>query len=174
MDCSRPGPSVCGILQARILGWVAIPFSRGSSQFRDRTWLPALQADSLPSEPPGKPLFFVQSDPFSALRNKPEDQSPLNLGPYNRGWGGRFRRRIRVYPRHALPCPQVNAPSSGWQPFAPRAPPLPSPLLGGYCTCPTRSARQPASAQASSCPKAASAGPCRCSGRSFRPPLPHG
>ena len=31
MDCSLPGFSVLGILQARILEWVAIPFSRGSS-----------------------------------------------------------------------------------------------------------------------------------------------
>ena len=37
IDCSLPGSSVHGILQARILGWVAIPFSRGSSQPRDRT-----------------------------------------------------------------------------------------------------------------------------------------
>ena len=36
MDCSTPGPSVHGILQARILERVAIPFSRGSSQLRDR------------------------------------------------------------------------------------------------------------------------------------------
>ena len=31
MDCTLPGASVHGILQARILEWVAIPFSRGSS-----------------------------------------------------------------------------------------------------------------------------------------------
>ena len=31
MDYSQPGSSVCGILQARILEWVAMPFSRGSS-----------------------------------------------------------------------------------------------------------------------------------------------
>ena len=31
MDCSPPGSFVHGILQARILGWVAIPFSRESS-----------------------------------------------------------------------------------------------------------------------------------------------
>ena len=37
MDCSLPGPSVCGILLARILEWVAILFSKGSSQPRDRT-----------------------------------------------------------------------------------------------------------------------------------------
>ena len=37
MDYSLPGFSVHGILQARILEWVAIPFSRGSSQPSDRT-----------------------------------------------------------------------------------------------------------------------------------------
>ena len=55
MDGSPPGSSVHGILQARILKWVAIPFSRGSSQPRDWTRSPALQANSLPSEPLGKP-----------------------------------------------------------------------------------------------------------------------
>ena len=35
MDCSLPGSSVHGILQARILKWIAIPFSRGSSRPRD-------------------------------------------------------------------------------------------------------------------------------------------
>ena len=37
MDSSLPGSSVHGILQARILEWVAISFARGSSQLRDRT-----------------------------------------------------------------------------------------------------------------------------------------
>ena len=55
MDCSPPGSSVYGILQARILEWVAVPSSRGSSQPRDWTQSPTLQADSLSSEPPGKP-----------------------------------------------------------------------------------------------------------------------
>ena len=39
MDCSPPGSSVHGILQARILEWVAELSSRGSSWPRDRTWL---------------------------------------------------------------------------------------------------------------------------------------
>ena len=39
VDCSPPGSSVHGILQARVLGWVAISFFRGSSQPRDRTWV---------------------------------------------------------------------------------------------------------------------------------------
>ena len=41
-DCSPPGSSVHGILQARILEWVAMPSSQGSSQPRS----PELQADS--------------------------------------------------------------------------------------------------------------------------------
>ena len=37
MDCSPPDPSVHGILQAKILEWATISFSRGSSQPRDQT-----------------------------------------------------------------------------------------------------------------------------------------
>ena len=51
--CS-PSSSVHGILQARILEWVAVSFSRGSSLPRDQTESPASQADSLRSEPPGR------------------------------------------------------------------------------------------------------------------------
>ena len=39
MNCSLPGSSVHGILQAIVLEWIAIPFSRGSSRPRDRTWV---------------------------------------------------------------------------------------------------------------------------------------
>ena len=39
MDYGPPGSSVHGILQTRILEWVAIPFSRGSSWPRDWTWV---------------------------------------------------------------------------------------------------------------------------------------
>jgi len=48
---AHQAPLSVGILQARILKWFAIPSSRGSSQPRS----PVLQADSLLSEPPGKP-----------------------------------------------------------------------------------------------------------------------
>ena len=54
MDCSPPGSSVHGISQARILEWVAFPFSRGSSQPGIEPGSPALQADSLPTELSGK------------------------------------------------------------------------------------------------------------------------
>ena len=39
IDYSPPGSSVHGISQARVLEWVAIPLSRGSSQPRDQTWV---------------------------------------------------------------------------------------------------------------------------------------
>ena len=52
MDCSPRGSSVHGILQARILECVAIPFSRGSSWPRDRTWVSCIASRFLPSEPP--------------------------------------------------------------------------------------------------------------------------
>ena len=58
MECSSPNSSVHGILQARILEWVAIPFSRGFSRHRIKPRSPALQVDSLPSEPPGKPIWL--------------------------------------------------------------------------------------------------------------------
>ena len=51
MDCSPPGSSVHGISQARILGWVVISFSRGSS----RPASLALADRFLTAEPPGNP-----------------------------------------------------------------------------------------------------------------------
>ena len=53
MDCSTP--SSIGILQARILEWVVIPFSRGSSQTKDRTQVSHIAGKFSTSEPPGKP-----------------------------------------------------------------------------------------------------------------------
>ena len=45
-----------GIPQARIPRWVVMPSSRGSSQPRDQNRSPAVQADPLLSQPPGKPI----------------------------------------------------------------------------------------------------------------------
>ena len=46
LDRIPPGSSIHGFFQARILEWVAISYSRGSSPPRDRTRVSALQADS--------------------------------------------------------------------------------------------------------------------------------
>ena len=66
MDCSPPGSSVHGILQARILEWVATSYSRGSNPTQGSNlhllcflrW----QEDSLPLAPPGKPTFIHSSE----------------------------------------------------------------------------------------------------------------
>ena len=68
--CDPMDYAVHGILQVRILEWVAFPFSRGSSQPRDQTQVsPTLQVASLPAEPQGKPkntgvgsLSLLQAD----------------------------------------------------------------------------------------------------------------
>ena len=72
MDRDLPGSSIHGIFQARILEWVPISFSRGSSQPKDRTWVShtagrlfitgATREASLPSDSSlvteGKDIFF--------------------------------------------------------------------------------------------------------------------
>ena len=66
MDCNLPGFSVCGIFQVRILecypspGYLPDPGIEPGST--------ALQADSLPSEPPGKPLAQLKQN-ISLLHN---------------------------------------------------------------------------------------------------------
>ena len=74
VDHSPPGSSVLGIFQARILEWVAIPFSRGSSGLRDRTWVSCMQTDSLSSKPPEatKPFLHNQREaPAHGKQTKP-------------------------------------------------------------------------------------------------------
>ena len=53
--CNSMDFTVHGILQARILEWVAVPFSRGLPNPGIEPRSPALQADSLPAEPLGNP-----------------------------------------------------------------------------------------------------------------------
>ena len=85
-DCSLPGSSVYGILQARILEWVVISFSLGSSQPRDQTCISEhllhQQVGSLPLASPGKPtngihdfvLFWLNSSPLCTYTSlKPID-----------------------------------------------------------------------------------------------------
>ena len=69
MDCSFPGASVHGILQPRIMEWVAVTFSKGSSHPGAEPESPALQTDFLPSEPPGKPfcLGFLKNNQLKII-----------------------------------------------------------------------------------------------------------
>ena len=56
VDCNLQGSTVHGILQARVLEWVAIVFSRGLPNPGIEPGSPALEADALTSEPPGKQM----------------------------------------------------------------------------------------------------------------------
>ena len=67
MDCSLPSSFVHGILQARILEWTAIPFSRGSSWTRVRTWV-SPTAGRFFTELPGKPKRDAGTKYFKKLR----------------------------------------------------------------------------------------------------------
>ena len=76
MDCSPPGSSVHGILQARILEWVALSFSRGSSWPRDRTHVSCVSwiaSKFFTTKPSGKPLALLTScsrSPTAGLQNR--------------------------------------------------------------------------------------------------------
>ena len=59
MDYSPPGYSVHGILQARILEWVTVSFSRDLPNPRIEARSAELQANFLPSEPPRKPINTI-------------------------------------------------------------------------------------------------------------------
>ena len=69
VDCSPPGSSVHGILQARMLEWGAISFSKGSSWHRDQTHISyvscIIRQVFLPLAPPGKPLFILSAVKYS-------------------------------------------------------------------------------------------------------------
>ena len=59
MDCSLPGSSVHGILKARILERVTMPSSKDPTNPGIKPRSPALQADCLLSEPPGKSYISI-------------------------------------------------------------------------------------------------------------------
>ena len=85
MDCSLPGSAVHGIFQVRILEWVAISFSRVSSQPRDRTGSSTLQTDALPSESSGK-------------EESQEGKNQRTRGPSNHWHGAQVIWGSRVLP----------------------------------------------------------------------------
>ena len=71
LSCNPLSSSVHVIFQARMLEWVAIPFSRGSSWPRDWTQVSCLAADSLLFEPLGKPQVRIKEDKWiKSIPNK--------------------------------------------------------------------------------------------------------
>ena len=78
MDCTLPGFFVHGILQARILEWVAIPFSRGSSQPKDQTQISCITGYLYHLSYQGSPNII---NPFMIILNDERLKTfPLILG----------------------------------------------------------------------------------------------
>ena len=102
IDCSLPGSSVHGILQARILQWVAMPSSRGFSRPRDRTHVSCgsyIAGGFFTTEPPGKP----QKGPYLNAR-------------HGRGSAGKSLLRVE-YKSESPPSQRIPSPDSGcWNP----------------------------------------------------------
>ena len=97
-----------GILQARILGWAAIPFSRGSSQPRDQTHVSCLAGGFFTTEPPGKAFS-------SLVNNKASKHSP---------------RQVRhTFSRQTQPCLDSCRPHNRTLPQTPEWRPTFTPFL---------------------------------------------
>ena len=98
LDCSPLGSSIHRISQARILEWVALPFSRGSSWLRYRICIPALAGRFSTTVPSGKLTLEegeTQRQKYRSMEQnrKSRDKSTwkrLKVGAEgeNRGWDG--------------------------------------------------------------------------------------
>ena len=77
--CNPMDYTVHGILQARILEWVAFPFSRDLPNPGIEPRSPTVQADSLPAEPKGKPSFKRDFDKLEYLSG--DKKYGLSRGP---------------------------------------------------------------------------------------------
>ena len=99
-----------GSLQARILEWVAMPFSRGSSQSRDEPRSPALQGDSLPSEPPGKPSYkSVPSLNMNSLDSRDPDGSQSRAQTRKSSWKKWTASLPCIFPKYSADCQFTQA-----------------------------------------------------------------
>ena len=104
MDCGPPGSSVHGILQARILEWVTMPSSRGSSQPRDRTHVFCIAGGFFTTGSPGKPRMTTMLQQKTVFEGKRERKAPP--------WAS------TCWALHILPCLTTTTASKGkpcWQ-----------------------------------------------------------
>ena len=103
-DCSPPSASVHGILQAKILEWVAMPSSRGSFQPRDQTCVSRgsyIAGGFLTTELPGKPSSLKQKNNFhNPTQNKTTPQFYTHTHPNSHPWSS------QVPPTPGTPPPQ--------------------------------------------------------------------
>ena len=106
-DLSLPGPSVQGILQARILEWFAISFSRGSSQPRDQTQVSGIASRFFITEPPGEKLT-LEKGTWKDQARYPESSKRIHQGSRQ----GLLGRLSGSWVMHYLGKQQLNISSS--------------------------------------------------------------
>ena len=121
MEYSLPGSSVHGILQARILEWVAMPSSRESSQPRDETcvsYVSCIGKQNLSIAPPGKPYTTISS--VQSVQSCPTLCDPMNRSttglPVHHQLPEFTQTHIHrvsdaIQPSHPLASPSVLAPN---------------------------------------------------------------
>ena len=122
MDCSSPGSSVHGISQARILEWIAISSSTGSSQPRDQTQVSCLAGRFFTTEPPGKPHEACLSCVLPLIL-KIHPWRVLNLGvqtPMRLRWDPTWISiPMLCYAKSLQSCPTLCDPTDGSPPGSP-------------------------------------------------------
>ena len=117
MDCSPPSSSIHGIFQARVLEWIAISFSRGSSQPRDRICVSRIPGGFFTTVPPGS-LRTIQltyksvilttsfSDSIIGYNDSQNSGKHLHLWVYIKGYFKGYRRTARCKGTESdLVCP---------------------------------------------------------------------
>ena len=136
-DCSPPVSSAHGILQARILEWVAFPFSRGSSPPRDRSPVSCIAGGLLPAEPP----VTTYSDSGPPRKLLPEKTEGYQEGPANIrrqdlcAGGGQASPPSEGGPSLLTTILQLHASLQGAAPAPPTLPlkhPLPAQIQGEF------------------------------------------
>ena len=133
-DCSPSGSSLHGILQARILEWVVMLFSRRSSQSRDQTCVSKCplhcKAGSLPLTPSGKPTYtYTDTQIYSCVctqapiytwtcthsylhtRHHPSLCTRAGTGGHGQGAGGKLEHLLQ---RRLSPCVVERTVSPPW------------------------------------------------------------
>ena len=119
MEYSLAGSSVHGIIQARILEWVAMPSSRGSSQPRDKpcvSYVSCIGRQNLTIAPPGKPYTTISSvQSLSRVQLDPMNRSTPGLPVYHQlpEFTQTHVHRVSdaIQPSHPLSSPSPPAPN---------------------------------------------------------------
>ena len=98
-----PGSSVWRIFQARILEWIAISFSRGSSQPRDQTHISCIGRYSLPMSHQGSPLLLLPTYLYASKFGKLSSGHRTGKGQFS------FQSQRKAMPKNAQTTTQLHS-----------------------------------------------------------------